>query len=39
MIFIKNIEEYNLNKNKKKLTIFDDMIADKLVKKISFNSK
>ena len=29
----KNIEEYNPNKNKKLLTVFDDMIADILSNK------
>ena len=29
----KNIEEYNQNKERKKLNVFDDMIADVLSKK------
>ena len=34
IIFIKNIEEYNLNKEWKMLTVFNDMIADMLINKI-----
>ena len=30
MIYIKNIEEYSINKKRKILTVFDDMIADML---------
>ena len=30
MIFIKNIKEYNPNKKRKKLIVFDDMIANML---------
>ena len=33
MIFIKNIEEYNQNKKRKIIIIFDDMIADMLSNK------
>ena len=33
MIFTKNIEEYNQNKQHKILTVFDDMIADMLSNK------
>ena len=33
MIFIKNIEEYNPNKKRKILIVFDDMIADMLSNK------
>ena len=29
----KNIEEYNLNKKRKLLTVFDDMVADMLSNK------
>ena len=33
MIFTKNIEEYNRNKQQKILTVFGDMIGDMLSKK------
>ena len=33
MIFIKNIEEYNPNKKRKRTIVFDDMIADMLSNK------
>ena len=33
MIFIENIEEYNPNKKRKTLIVFDDMIADMLSNK------
>ena len=33
MIFTKNIEEYNPNKKRKALIVFDDMIADILSNK------
>ena len=33
MIFSKNIEEYNLNKKRKILIAFDDMIADMISNK------
>ena len=33
MIFIKKIEEYNPNKKRRKLIIFDDMIADMISNK------
>ena len=33
MVFIKNIKEYNLNKKRKTLMVFDDMVADMLSNK------
>ena len=33
IIFYKNIEEYNPNKKRKMLIVFDDMVADKLSNK------
>ena len=35
----KNIEEYNLNKKRKTLIVFDDMIADVLSNKHIFNTR
>ena len=35
----KNIDNYNPNKKRKILIVFDDMIADIMTKKISINSR